>query len=96
MGLSMKEKYAVIRQTSKRYQKSSKKKKTMILDEFVKITEYNRKYAIHILVNWGKENILKIDGKLIRFVVGKRKKKKVKRKKPRIYDEVVLKTLKKL
>ena|GEM_PF-6318528 len=45
MGLSMREKKALTREVSKRYQKAGKKEKAAILDELVKTTGYNRKYA---------------------------------------------------
>ena len=35
-----------------RYRKASKKEKQTILDEFVAVTGYHRKYAIRILVNF--------------------------------------------
>ena len=54
MGLTMQEKKALAREVSKRYQKAKKKEKTQMLDEFVKTTGYNRKYALHQLANRGK------------------------------------------
>jgi hypothetical protein len=44
MGLSVKEKQAVIQETYQRYQSSGKKDKTKILDELTQITGLNRKY----------------------------------------------------
>jgi hypothetical protein len=49
----MHEKKALTREVSKRYQKAGRKEKTRILDELVKTTGYNRKYALHLLANWG-------------------------------------------
>ncbi len=46
MGLSLKEKRAVVKEASKRYKKVKKKEKGKILDEFVKLTGYNRCYAL--------------------------------------------------
>ena len=51
MGLSMLEKKAVTAEISKRYQKAGKKEKTLILNELVKTTNYNRKYILHVLAN---------------------------------------------
>ncbi len=48
MGLTMRQKKAVTRETTARYQKASKKEKQGILDEFVKLTGYHRKYAIRV------------------------------------------------
>jgi hypothetical protein len=45
MGLTMKEKKAVTRQIRSRYQKSKRKEKSDILNEFIQLTGYNRKYA---------------------------------------------------
>lgn len=59
MGLTMKEKKAVTREVSKRYQEASKKEKTLMLNELVKTTEYNRKYILHTLANWGKTGTVK-------------------------------------
>ena len=49
MGLNMKEKKAVTREYKARYQKSSKKEKRGILDEFIGLTKYHRKSAIRLL-----------------------------------------------
>jgi hypothetical protein len=54
MGLTMKERKSLVRETAKRYQRAKKKEKGEILNEFEKLTGYNRKYAIHILANEGK------------------------------------------
>jgi hypothetical protein len=51
MGLSMQARKALIQEVSKRYQKAEKKEKTVILDELVKTTGYNRKYVLHVLAN---------------------------------------------
>ena len=71
MGLKMSEKRSITRETVARYRKADKKGKQKILDEFTKTTGYNRKYAIHLLSNWGKETLRIVYGKLIKFVVGK-------------------------
>jgi hypothetical protein len=95
MELTMRERKAVIRQTAARYQKSSKKRKRKILDEFVEITGYNRKYAGWILRNWGKKQYIHLDGELIEVVIGtpRRKKRKVR---VRTYDTKVMRSLKKV
>jgi phage terminase large subunit-like protein len=48
MGLDMQTKRKITAVTAKRYRASGKKDKTVILDEFVATTGYNRKYALHI------------------------------------------------
>jgi hypothetical protein len=45
----MAEKKAVVRETRAEYRKATGKGKTLILDQFVRLTGYNRKYAIRVL-----------------------------------------------
>jgi hypothetical protein len=56
--------------------KSGKKEKSKILDEFVRATGYNRKYALHILTHWGKETFLTVDGKPVKLKAGTVKRRK--------------------
>ena len=95
MGLSMSEKRSITRETAVRYRKSDRKGKKTILDEFVRTTGYNRKYAIHLLSNWGKEQVRMVDGQAVKLVVGAPKKHK-KRKGKQIYDEAVREALEKI
>lgn len=88
MGLTMREKKAITRETARRYRRASKRSKKTILDEFVQTTGYHRKYAIHLLANWGKEKLLVLQGKAIRFIVGKPPKRR-KRPARRLYGEAV-------
>jgi hypothetical protein len=76
MELTMQAKKALTLEVSKRYQKAGKKEKTLILDELVKNTGYNRKYALHKLANIGKVTTVRFDGKMIKLkaVAGKRRK----------------------
>ena len=53
-GAILQEKKALTRELSKQYQKSSRKEKTQILNVLVEASGCNRKYALHILANWGK------------------------------------------
>ncbi len=76
MGLTMRERKAVIKQTAARYRRSSKKQKAKILDEFVEITRYNRRYAGWILRNWGKKRYIRMESQLIEVVTGTPRKKK--------------------
>jgi len=95
MGLSMRERQAVTAQVAPKYRKAGKKKKGEMLDQFVELTGYNRKYAIFLLQNWGKRRVVKIDGELVEIVVGSVRKKK---RKPRekIYGSREKKALKKV
>jgi hypothetical protein len=45
----MNERKAVTRETRGEYRKAGKKEKGLILDQYVRLTGYNRKYAIRIL-----------------------------------------------
>ena len=47
--MSPKSKKEYAREIRNRYKKSNKQEKRLILDEFCKICNYNRKYAIRIL-----------------------------------------------
>jgi len=93
--LTMRQKKAVTRELRKRYQKARKKEKTVILDELTQLTGYNRCYACQVL-NVKKEKVLgylNIAGKRIKYIVDKRK---IKRKKKKIYDQDVLVALKEI
>ncbi len=94
--LAMRHKKAITAETRKRYTKATKKEKTIILNQLIAITGYNRCYASQIL-SIKKEKVLgymTTGGKRIKFVVGKKKKKK--RKKPRIYTYDVFLKLKRI
>ena len=93
--LTMRQKKAVTRELRDRYQRSSKKEKTIILNGFIQLTGYNRCYACQVL-NVKKEKVLgylNIAGKRIKYIADKRK---IKRKKKKIYDQDVLVALKEL
>jgi len=93
MRLTMHEKRKITETIAKRYQKKRKKEKILILDEYTKITGYNRDYACHLLSNWGKKIYEIIDGEPVVYVLGRRKRKKVTR--PKIYGKDILKLVRK-
>jgi hypothetical protein len=95
MRLSMTARRELTKVKAKRYRKENKKGKSRMLDEFLETTGYSRKYAIHLLANWGKEKRVKIYGKPVRVIIGARKKK-VKRNRPGKYDDDVKKALKRV
>lgn len=95
MGLKMSEKRSVTRTIARRYQAADKKGKQKILDEFTKTAGYNRKYAIHVLSTWGKEQVHLVDGKSVKFIVGRPKKRR-KRIGKQTYDEPVRVAVRKL
>jgi hypothetical protein len=47
--MSLSQRKAYLSQIRKRYKKSSRKEKTLILDEFCSVCGYNRKYAIRLI-----------------------------------------------
>ena len=94
--LTMREKKALTKEIQDRYGKTSKKTKGKILDEFCTVTGYNRVYAARILrLSVGKIiGYARSGGKKIKYVIGKRKKKKTVR--PRIYTHDVFLALRKI
>ena len=83
----MRQKKAVTRELRDRYRKSSKKEKTIMLDEFIRLTRYNHSYAARALRLKEVLEYMLIGGKRVRLVTDNRK---IKRKKKKIYDEGVL------
>jgi len=89
--LTMRQKKAVTRELRDQYQRLSKKEKTIILNEFIQFTRYNRSYAARALRIKEVSGYINIAGKRLKLV---RDNRKIKRKK--IYDQDVLVVLKKL
>ena len=71
MGLTMSEKRALTEEVVRRYRRAGKKQKGVIVGEFVESTGYQRKYAIHLLNSWGRTRVVRIDGQLVKLVVGR-------------------------
>jgi len=76
--LTMRQKKALIKELKDRYQRSSKKEKTVILNGFIQLTRYNRSYAARTLRIKEVLRYVNIAGKRVRLV---RDKRKIKRKK---------------
>jgi hypothetical protein len=91
MRLTMKERKKATAVVAGRYQKGRKKDKGLILDEFVKLTGYSRRYASHVLMSHGRQ--LRINE---RYVVQMDVKKTSSRKKPKVYDAEVAEALKEI
>ena len=91
----MQQKKALTGEVGKRYQKSKKREKTQILDEFVKNTHYNRKYALHILANWGKTTTVILDGEAVKLKAAPKKRRKGGGRKP-IYSGQFVVVLRKI
>lgn len=93
-GLDMRTRRQIGRIMAERYQKTRKKEKGRILDEFTGITKYSRGYGKWLLRNWGRR-IVVWRGKERVVVIGQRPKdQKGKRKRPAVYDRKVLEALK--
>ena len=91
--LTMRQKKAVTKELKDRYQRASKKEKTMLLNELIQLTRYNRSYAARALRIKEVLGYMNIGAKRVRLV---RDNRKIKRKKKKIYDEGVLVALKEI
>ena len=92
MGLTMSARKSLTDQVARRYRAASKQEKRIILGEFVESTGYRRKYAIHLLNSWGRARWVRSDGKLVKLVVG-RPRRRPTRSRPKRYDQAVLAAL---
>jgi hypothetical protein len=64
-----------------------------VLDELVRLSEYNRHYAAWVLRHFGKERLVRVaDGTLVKLVVGHRNRRRP-TVRPRKYDEAVKRVL---
>jgi len=84
MELNLKDKKKLTAVTAKKYRSAGKKEKTRILETFIEQTKYNRKYAIHILVNEGR-----IKGAVKKVRLQATHKNRKKRVYPVKYDKAV-------
>lgn len=91
MRLTMKERKKAAAIIAPRYQKARKKDKGVILDEFIELTGYGRRYASYILRSHGKK--IRISQKTV--LVGD-VRRRMPAKRSRIYDDAVLEVLKKV
>ncbi len=91
MRLTMKERRSVTAVVAARYRKARKKDKEIILNEFTQLTGYNRCYAAFLLRSKGKK--LRINNKIV--LVGDLTRR-IKRNRPRTYDDKVVCALKKI
>lgn len=90
--LTIRQKKAVTRGLRDRYQKLSKREKSMMLNEFIRLTGYNRSYAARTLRIKRVLDYINIAGKGIKYVADR----KTKRKKKRFYNKEVFMVLKKI
>jgi hypothetical protein len=94
MGLTVKEKQAIIRESYRRYRSSGKKDKSKILDQLCRITALNRKYLLHLLANRGKTTTVFFAGKRVTLKATPPKKTRKKRTGKTIYGPEVTASLK--
>jgi len=90
--LTMRQKKAVTKELRDRYERLSKKEKIIMLNEFIRLTGYNRSYAARALRIKRVLGYLNIAGKRIKYVADR----KTKREKKRFYDKEVFMVLKKI
>lgn len=95
MAMGMSTRRELTEQLARRYRRAGKKEKGRILDQFVAATGYKRKYAIHLLNWWGRTRWVRIDGRLVKLVVGRPRRAK-RRRPPQRYDQEVLSPLKQI
>jgi len=88
----MRQKKAITKELRDRYQRLSKKEKIIMLNEFIRLTGYNRSYAARALRIKRLLGYLNIAGKRIKYVADR----KTKREKKRFYDKEVFMVLKKI
>jgi hypothetical protein len=75
----------VTRELQDRYRKCSRKEKTVLLNELIQLTDYNRSYAGRVLRRKEILGYLTIAGKRVKYVAASKK-----RKKSKYYDQEVL------
>jgi hypothetical protein len=91
MRLTVKERKKAAAIVAARYQKARKKDKTVILNEFIQLTGYGRRYASYVLRSHGKKVRLNET-----TVVQGDVRKSITRKKLKVYDATVEDALKKI
>lgn len=98
MALTMTQRKAVTRELAKKYAAAGKKEKGKILDDLIDLTDYNRSYAATVLRQAAttKKKTIGRGRKSVTLVEDRRMKPLKCRKRPRKYDEAVLKPLKKI
>ena len=93
MGLTMEQQRAVASQMATRYRQASKKKKGQIIEEYMGLTGCTRHHAAWLLRCWGTTVWDRHDGRLVKIVVGRRRRRQHTR---RIYDAQTVAALSKL
>lgn len=74
MGLTMRDRHAIVRELAPRFRKATKAERGHILDEFVDLTGYSRCYGAFVLRSCGKEQVRLIGTRRVIFVPGHARK----------------------
>ena len=91
MRLTMSDRRVLIKTFAPRYQKSRKKKRGELLDEFTQMTGYNRSYAAYLLRHQGKR--IRLGERVVGIADATQK---LPQERPRKYGRQVVKVLKKI
>lgn len=75
MGLTMRERHAIIRELAHRYRRSTKKQRAQMLAEVVELTAYTRCYAAFVLRTCGNRQVRVMGTKRITFIPGYARKR---------------------
>jgi hypothetical protein len=70
MGLTMRERHAIVRELAPRFRKATKAERGQILNEFVELTGYTRCYAAFVLRSCGKEQVRLVGARRVVFIPG--------------------------
>ena len=68
MGLTMRQRHAIMRELCSRFQRSCKKERSALLSQCVELTGYNRAYAAYVLRNCGRRQVRMVSGRRVVFV----------------------------
>jgi hypothetical protein len=90
MGLSMRERHAIVRELAPRFQRASKKQRSHILDEFVPLTGYTRCYAAFVLRTCGKKTVRSVGGHRVVFIPAHARSPGAQRHRPCTYGSPAL------
>ncbi|MDR0706363.1 MAG: hypothetical protein LBF60_00615 [Treponema sp.] len=88
-GVAIEHEKGVDRGVALQYRQADRKKKSGILDEYLRLTGYHRKYALALLAGWGKGTFLMADGKPVKLKTGTAKRWKGGGRKPVYGIEVI-------
>lgn len=68
MGLTMRQRHAVMREMCSRFRRSSKKERSALLTQCVELTGYNRVYAAYVLRNCGRRQVRMVGRHRVVFI----------------------------